>query len=65
LMIDDGENNCYGNFRWVTLTGKGVNTTASFGNCSGIADVMIKDGKLIITMPKFKDKKKQEYTFNG
>ena len=30
-----------------------------------MVDVMIKDGKLIITMPKYKDKKKQEYTFNG
>jgi hypothetical protein len=64
-MMDDGEYDCYGNFRWITLTSKGVNTTASFGNCSGIADVLIKDGKLIITMPKHKDKEKQEYTFNG
>jgi hypothetical protein len=65
LMIDDLENNCYGNFRLVTLSGNSVNTTDSFGNCSGIADVVIKEGKLIMTMPKYKDKEKQEYIFNG
>jgi TPR repeat protein len=65
LMIDDGENDCYGNFRWITLTSKDVNTTDSFGNCSGIADVVVKDGKLMLIMPKYKDKAKQEYIFNG
>ena len=47
------------------LTKDGVNTTDSFGNCSGIADVAIKNGKLEITMPKFKDKQKQQFTFGG
>ena len=65
LMMDDGESDCYGNFRWVTLTSKEVYTTATFGNCSGIADVVVKDGKLLITMPKYKDIKKQVHLFNG
>lgn len=65
IMLDDGEPGCYGNFRWITLTTDGVNTTDSFGNCSGIADVVVKDGKLVITMPKFKDKQKQHFTFDG
>jgi hypothetical protein len=65
VMVDDGEKGCYGNFRWITLLGANVNTTDVFGNCSGIADIVIKDGKFEMTMPKYKDKKRESFTFNG
>ena len=65
VMIDEAEKDCYGNFRWITLSATGVNPTESFGNCSGIADVILKDGKLMITKPKKKNNPTQNFSFEG
>ena len=59
------QKNCFGNFRWVKISGDEVQTTDTFGNCSGIADLTIKDGKMILTMPKYKFGDKATFAYGG
>lgn len=62
LMVDNADKGCFGNFSWVTLTKDGITTTDRFGNCSGIADVTVKGGELILRMPKFRGGEASSYS---
>ncbi len=66
IMENSGGTGCPAEFFLVCLDSKGkANVTPRFGTCSDLFKAQIKDGKLVINIPKMRQKGKSVYTFDG
>lgn len=64
IMTSEGGNACPGMFRFITLQKEGLqSTTDSFGTCSDLSKVSMKDAQISVTLPDLQGRGVETWTY--